>query len=139
MHNQLIVITHEIYKDLNVRLEVRGVFLDIPQAFDKVWHQGLKYKLRCDGISGNLLKIFESFLGNRKQRVVLNGQCSNWASLNVGVNQGLILGPPLLLSYINNLLENVRLNSESFAPALLNSFALTMQNKQMGNPVENKL
>lgn len=115
------------------------MFRDIPQAFDKVWHQGLKYKLRCDGISDNWLKIFESFLGNRKQRVVLNRQCSNWASLNVGVNQGLILGPPLLLIYINNLPENVQLNSESFAPALLNSFALTMQNKQMGNPVENKL
>ena len=34
--NQLIAITHEIYKSLDDGLEVRGVFLDISKAFDKV-------------------------------------------------------------------------------------------------------
>ena len=41
--NQLISITHDIYKafDANPSLEVRGVFLDLSKAFDKVWHDGL--------------------------------------------------------------------------------------------------
>ena len=56
--------------------EIRGVFLDISKAFDKAWHEGLVFKLKQNGISGNLLNIFEDFLKNRKQRVVLNGQTS---------------------------------------------------------------
>ena len=37
--------------------EVRGVFLDTSKAFDKVWHEGLIFKLKQNGISGNLLNL----------------------------------------------------------------------------------
>ena len=50
---------------LNDGYEARGVFLDITKAFDKVWHQGLRYKLRQNGISGELLNILTDFLDNR--------------------------------------------------------------------------
>ena len=46
--------------------EIRGVFLDISKAFGKVWHEGLVFKLKQNGTSGNLLNIFEDFLRNRK-------------------------------------------------------------------------
>ena len=39
--NQLLAITHEIYKSFNACLDVRAVFLEISKAFDKVWHQVL--------------------------------------------------------------------------------------------------
>ena len=52
-------------------LEVRAVFLDISKAFVKVWYDGLIFKMRQNGISGNLLKLFQYYLTNRKQRVVL--------------------------------------------------------------------
>ena len=55
---------------------IRGIFLDISKEFDKVWHKGLIYKLKSLGLSGNLLKLIENYLTNRKQRVVLNGQTS---------------------------------------------------------------
>ena len=45
--------------------------LDISKAFDKVWHEGIIFKLKCNGISGNLLNFFENYLLNRHQRVVL--------------------------------------------------------------------
>ena len=73
--NQLLSIVHSIYADFDQSPspEVRANFLDIPKAFDKVWHEGLLYKLETVGISGNLHKHFQSFLSDRFQRVVLNG------------------------------------------------------------------
>ena len=54
--NQLLSITHEIYKSFDDEWEIRGVFLDISKAFDRAWHQGDILKLKQNGISGNLLK-----------------------------------------------------------------------------------
>ena len=77
--NQLLSITHEIYQSFDEGFAVRSAFLDISKAFDKVWHDGLIFKLKQNSISGNLLNLLSSFLKNRKQRVVLNGQTSSWA------------------------------------------------------------
>ena len=65
--HQLVSIVHEFYNafDANSSLEVRGVFLDISKAFDRVWHWGLLYKLKCIGINGNFLKLVENFLSTR--------------------------------------------------------------------------
>ena len=99
---QLISITHEIYNafDCNPSLEVRGVFLDISKAFDKVWYDGLIYKLKRNGINGDLLRLIESFLSDRYQTVVLNGQTSNWNKIKAGVPQGSTLGP-FIVSYLH--------------------------------------
>ena len=42
--------------------EVRGVFLDISKAFDKVWHKGIIFKLKQNGFSGKLLSVLSDFL-----------------------------------------------------------------------------
>ena len=57
-------------------LEVRGVFLDLSKAFNKVWHDGLFYKLRRMRICGEYLGLVDSFLSDRFQRVLLNVQTS---------------------------------------------------------------
>ena len=90
--NQLISITQEIYKSFDDGYKVWGVFLDISKVFDKVWHQGLHYKLKQNGISSELLNILTDFLVNRTQRVILNSQYSSRAKVEAGVPQGSILG-----------------------------------------------
>ena len=113
--NQLISVTHEIYQSFDDGFEVTGVFLEISKAFDKVWHEDLVYKLKQNGVKGNLLETLINFLNDRKQRVVLNGQHQKWANIEAGVAQGSILGSLLFLTYINDLPDNLISNSKLFA------------------------
>ena len=115
--NQLLYLVSEIHEafENSKCLEVRAVFLDISKAFDKVWHEGLIFKLKQNGISGKLLKFFESYLYNRKQRVMINGSYSDYANIESGVPQGSVLGPLLFLVYINDLEKNIKLNVKFFA------------------------
>ena len=69
----MLTITHEIHYPMNEEYEIRGVFLKMPDAFDKVWHEGLVFKLKRNWISSSLLNVLEDFIRNRKQRFVLNG------------------------------------------------------------------
>ena len=61
------VINHEILNAFDKRLEVCWIFLDILKTFDKVWHDALIFKLRQNGISGDIINILRDFLCNRKQ------------------------------------------------------------------------
>ena len=113
--NQLLSITHEIYQSFGNNLEVRDVFLDIFRAFDKVWHKGFIYKLKQSGILVDILNTIIDFLSFKKQGVALNGQVTQWTSIEVGVSQGSILGPLLFLIYINDLSDDLPTNAKLFA------------------------
>ena len=110
-------ITHTIFKafDCNPPLDVRSVYLDISKAFDRVWHDGLIYKLKRCSVSGQLLFLIQSFLKDRKQRTVLNGQSSTWGDISAGVPRGSILGPLFFLVYINDLAVGLKCNVKLFA------------------------
>ena len=98
-------------------LQVCGIFFDISNALDKVWDDGLIFKLCQNGISRDITNILRDFLRNRKQRVVLNGQCSSWADVYADVPQGSILGPLLFLIYVNDLSNGLKSECKLFADA----------------------
>ena len=115
--NQLLSITYKIYSAFEEfpSRGTRAIFLDISKAFDKVWHDGLLFKLKSYGISDCLFTLIEDFLRNRQQRVVLIGKSSGWSSATAGVPQGCVLGPLFFLVYINDPVDNISSEAKLFA------------------------
>ena len=98
---QLLSIIHEIQSafDDNPTADVRGIFSDISEAFDKVWHDGL-FKLKTYRVEGDLLLLLKNYQQNSKQKVVLNSWTSKWRDIN---STRSVIGPLLFLVYINDL------------------------------------
>ena len=88
------------------------VFLDPPKAFDTVDHGILLSKLHAYGIEGTVGLWFISYLSNRTQTCSVNGRIPDGRQLNCGIPPGTILGPLLLLIYINDP-PNCRLLSQT--------------------------
>lgn len=102
-------LTSELYNNINEGFLSSGVFLDMTKAFDLVPHDFLLYKLECYGLKNNALKLIESYLCNRKQRVKVNDEISDYLVIKSGVPQGSVLGPLLFVVYVNDI-ENIKLN-----------------------------
>ena len=113
--SQLLLICEKIYRGLENKKHVRMVFLDASKAFDKVWHDGLLYKLKQLGLCQSIVNWFQSYLHNRYQRVVLEGYTSSWLPIYTGVPQGSILGPLLFLIYTNDIVNNIKTDIYLFA------------------------
>jgi len=96
---------------LNNKLLVGGIFCDLRKAFDCVDHEILLTKMYNYGISGKELKLITSYLQDRNQRVIISSRskqyCSEWESIKQGVPQGSVLGPLLLVTYINDLPQTI--------------------------------
>ena len=108
------------------------LFVDISKAFDSINHKVLLGKLENAAVSRKALKWLHSYLIDRKQSVLVNGEMSDSRSVVLGVPKGSILGPLLFNIYVNSLpnaAENTRVILDA-DDAVLISAASTSQELQ---------
>jgi hypothetical protein len=112
--NQTHCLVQRIHTALDSKQYCSAAFLDISQAFYKVWHAGLLHKLR-QALPLNYFLLLKSYLHNRHFRVKVGNDYSELKSIHAGVPQGSVLGPLLYLLYTADLPTSPRTFIATFA------------------------
>lgn len=100
--DQLHRVTLTIERAVEERKYCSAVFLDVTQAFDRVWHEGLAFKM-SGLLPGNYCCLLESYLSDRCFRVIHGEAVSELYQIKAGVPQGSVLGSILYLLYTANI------------------------------------
>ncbi|GBM41653.1 RNA-directed DNA polymerase from mobile element jockey [Araneus ventricosus] len=113
--HQLLRVANTVTQGFNHKFYTGGVFLDVRKAFDRMWHNGLIYKLIKFKIPNYLIDILINYLRNRTFRVKLNHTLSDIGSIKAGTPQGSILSPLLYTIYTSDFLKTNQIMNCFFA------------------------
>ena len=95
------------------------MYIDLQQAYDRIWRKGLFIKMKKMGIHGKMLKWIQAFLTNRTIQTTLNGETSSKLTMEEGLPQGSSLSCTLFLIFINDLPELLKTEKALFADDLV--------------------
>ena len=87
---QLIKVLHSWTEAIDGGMAVDVVYLDFMKVFDRVPHKRLLEKVTSYNIGEKALKWIQSFLTDRRQRVMVNGKASDWKNVTSAIPQGLV-------------------------------------------------
>jgi len=117
-------LTTIINKTLEDRQYCSAVFLDISQAFGKVWHQGLLLKIQ-QTLPPHYFNILQSYLQTRQLVVTYNNSTSQPGHMLSGVPQSRVLGPFLYTLYTADIPQSPNTALSTFADdtAILSNYS----------------
>ena len=96
-----------------------AVFIDLQQAYDRVWRKGLLMKMNNMGIHGKMLRWIHAFLTDRTIQTTVDGCTSSKKTLEEGLPQGSALSCTLFLIFINDLPPQIKISKALFADDLV--------------------
>jgi len=113
--HQLIKVIKTAKENIKMKKSTGMIFLDVEKAFDRVWHNGLLYKMLKLNFPLPLIKTVRSFLSERTFSVYIKGQLSEIKGIKFGVPQGAVLSPTLYNIFTYDIVRETTDNIALFA------------------------
>ncbi|GFR59057.1 RNA-directed DNA polymerase from transposon X-element [Elysia marginata] len=117
--DQLFRLSQKVIDGLQKKKNTTAVFVDLQQAYDRVWQKGLLWKMREVGIHGRLYQWVKYFLVNRMIQTKINNGISSKLIQEEGLPQGSSLSRTLFLIFINDLPDVVQTEKALYAEDLV--------------------
>ena len=133
--DQLFRLSQRIIDGFQKKHHTTAVFVDLRQAYDRVWRKGLLLKMRKAGIHGNLYKWLKAFLSDRTIQTKVNNGLSSKEILEEGLPQGSPLSCTLFLVFINDLPDVLDIEKALYADdlAMWTTSKYTLMNRRRVN------
>ena len=106
---QLLRLSEESHSAFKNDKTVAALFLDAEAAFDRCWHNGIRYKLKKNfNLPHRIIRLLSSFLSNRTLTVLYEGCSSHVVRLFAGTPQGSPLSPLIYILYVNDYPQSIQ-------------------------------
>ena len=116
--DQLFRLTQKVIDGFQEKQHTTAIFVDLQQAYDRIWRTGLLLKMQNMGIKGNLYIWIKSFLSNRLIQTKFNSALSSKAAQEEGLPQGSSLSCTLFLIFLNDISNVIKSEKALFADDL---------------------
>ena len=103
--DQITLLTQDIENAFQVKPV--AVFIDLTNAFDKVWKEGLLFKFLQTNVCGQMYWWIHSYLFQRSAQVKLEGQTNTLMKIREGVSQGTVVSPTLFIVFIDDISDQL--------------------------------